>query len=287
MNGGLKAACAIVAVAAVGLVALSMDTSCANPAQLCRGTSINRYFLDAPTNTQLAPKCTECVEATCCDLIGDCQTTDCANQVASAHACVVDAGRRASVSESSCRRTLANDESRTVYQCMRDNCDDECGLPTCRLDPLVPRLGDESCDLCFAQGCCSLMNQCGKNRACLQALQCIVDKCSDQLGDELAEGRAKEAEERMKGVCDAGIKDDGQPHADCFVNCILGATRDNDQQSFEAQCLSVQISHCGAAVNCGKDCRLGRDDASAPSDAAAEAGPSDAGADAPSDAPAD
>lgn len=286
---GLRAVCAFVALAAVALVALSVDTSCANPAQLCRGTSINRRFTDE-SKTVLEDKCTECVEATCCDMIGDCQTTDCANQVASAHACVLDAGRRASVSESSCRRTLANDQSKTVYQCMRDNCDDECGLPTCRLDPLVPRIGDKKCDLCFAQGCCSLMNECAQNRACLLALQCFVDKCRGELGNELAEERAPESKQRREDICDAGIRRDddadGGPHPDCLVQCILDATRDNDQQSFDAMCLSVKISECGAAVNCGADC-LGAGDASASGDAAAEGASSDAGIDAPSDAPAD
>jgi hypothetical protein len=290
-----KVICGCIALAAVALVSLSFDSSCANPDQLCRGTSINRRFL--PNSTTPDDNCTECVEATCCDLVGDCQSTDCANQVAATHACVIDAGARGgSIAEPDCRNNLRSNESKTVYQCMRDNCGERCALPTCRLEPLVPPLGDRDCDRCFAQGCCSLMNACAKNRTCLLALRCIVDECRADFAGELRHDRFSAAKARREIVCDGGGPppdadlddgDDGQRGPGCFGRCIQQTFVENDPQSAEARCLAAQINECGAEVNCGTYCAI--DDASgSPTVDASDANePADAGTDGPADASAD
>lgn len=270
-------------LAAIAVVSLSVETSCKHigPVERCRGTSVNRRFV--PNTTTPEDICTECIEATCCDLIGDCQGTECANEVAQTHACVQDAGRAASIEEPGCRgQHLHGDQSKNVYQCMRDNCDDECKLPTCRLDPLVPPLGDLKCDRCFAQGCCDLMNECAKNRTCLLALRCIVDECSAEFGEELGIAQADAAAERKQILCsgggppaDASVNDDdGFRGPSCFGRCIQKTFVDDDPQSNEARCLAGRINECGSAVDCGRFCK-GRD------------GGIDAGADAPADAPGD
>jgi hypothetical protein len=270
---------AFVVLAAISVVSLSVETSCKHvgPIERCRGTSVNRRFV--PNTTTPEDICTECIEATCCDLIGDCQDDECANEVATTHACVQDAGRAAAITEPECRDNLQGDQSKKVYQCMRDHCDDECQLPTCRLDPLVPPLGEIACDRCFAQGCCDRMNECAKNRTCLLALRCIIDECGAEFGDELGSAQAEAATRRREILCsgggppaDADLDDDFRDLG-CFGRCIQKTFVDNDPQSTEARCIAAQINECGAAVDCGRFCR--RD------------GALDAAADAPADAPAD
>lgn len=268
---------------AIAIVSLAVETSCKHigPIERCNGNSVNRRFV--PMTTTPEDVCTECIEATCCDLIGDCQGTDCANEVAAAHACVEDAGRAKPIDEPGCRtQHLRGDRSKSLYQCMRDNCDDECQLPTCRLDPLVPPLGQLECDRCFAQGCCSLMNECAQNRACLLALRCIVEECRDVFAAELSSAKVEEVAARKAMVCgdggpppDADLRDDDDPRgAGCFGNCINKTIDPNDPRSVEARCLAVQINECGAAVNCGPKC-------------AADGVPPDAASDAAADAPTD
>lgn len=277
-----RAVCALLTLAAVALVVLTFDSSCANPAQLCRGTSINRSFV--PNTTQPERACTECVEATCCDLIGDCQGTACAQEVGDTHECVLDAGRGAAIAEPGCRNKLVSAQSKSVYQCMRDNCDDECKLPTCRLDPLVPTLGDPNCDRCFAQGCCSLMNACTKNRACLLSLRCIVDECHGDFGRELTDEQHPLAALRAEGACDGGsLPRDGGPGENCFTRCIAKHFVENDPESAEALCIAAEINECGASVNCGLRCAV---DASADAESSPD-GASDASSDAPDDATGD
>lgn len=279
-----KAIWAVFVLAVISVVSLSFETACRHlgPIERCRGTTVNRRFV--PNTTTPENICTTCIESSCCDLIGDCQSTDCAGEVAETHACVQDAGRAAAIREPECRNSLRGDQSKKVYQCMRDNCDDECQLPTCRLEPLVPPLGDLQCDRCFAQGCCDLMNECAKNRTCLLALRCIVDECSSEFGEELGIARAKAAEERRQILCSGGGPpadtdlDDDFRGAGCFGRCIEKTFVDNDEQSIEARCLAARINECGAAVDCGRFCRV--------NDAGADAAV-DSGADAPVDASAD
>jgi hypothetical protein len=291
-----RALWACFALATISVVSLSFETSCKHigPVDRCSGKSVNRRFV--PGTTTPEDVCTECIEATCCDLIGDCQGTDCANEVAQTHACVEDAGRAASIEEPACRvQFLKGTRSESVYQCMRDNCDDECQLPTCRLDPLVPPLGDLECDRCFAQGCCSLMNECAKNRTCLLALSCIVDECRDQFSSELGAAALDAVTARKNFICDGGVPPNGAgeggPGFDgvgggCFRSCIEKSFVPKNEESSQASCLAAKINECGAAVDCGKHCVVRRDAAAdsapAPSDAGADAaddGPSDAGAD--------
>ena len=283
--------CAFVALAGVAFVALSFDSSCANPDQLCRGTSINRRYVDE-AKTVPEGECTRCVEAKCCDLIGDCQTTDCANQVATAHACVLDAGRSAPSEEPICKIALKEGQSNSVYDCMRAGCGEQCGLPTCHLEPNVPPLGDKACDQCFAKGCCSLMNECAKNRSCLLALRCIVDECGAELASELGGAALTAATARKDFLCDGGVPPpfregdaggNGGPSFDdvgggCFRRCLDKVFIAKDPESSEAACLTARINECGAAVNCGRFC--------GPNDAAVDAPPSidDAGSDAVADA---
>lgn len=287
-----RAVWAFFVLAVISVVSLSFETSCRHlgPIERCRGAAVNRRFV--PNTTTPENVCTECIEATCCDLIGDCQGTECANEVAATHACVQDAGRAAAIEEPKCRENLRGDQSKSVYQCMRNNCDDECLLPTCRLDPLVPPLGELECDRCFAQGCCDLMNECAKNRTCLLALRCIVDECAADFGEELGIGQARAAEQRREILCSGGGPpadadlDDDRRGPGCFGRCIQKTFVENDPQSSEARCLAAKINECGAAVDCGRFCRA--------RDAGAEAGPDpvadadvDAGTEAPADASAD
>lgn len=271
-----KVLCALGTLVVVALVSLGLDTSCANPDQLCRGTSINRRLV--PNTTDPERSCTECVEGNCCDQIGDCQGTECANQVAETHACVMDAGIRATIREPECRDSLRTDQSRSVYQCMRDHCDQPCQLPTCRLDPLVPAIGNKPvCDQCFAQSCCPLMNECVKNRTCLLMLRCIVNECQRELSTELLESELSEAQSRRGVACgDGGAPPTSAgPPADpnsCFAKCVSDNFVENDAESAEARCLATRINECGAAVDCGKSC--------------APDTPADSGSGAP-DAPAD
>lgn len=252
-------ACFMLAV--ISVVSLSLETSCRHlgPIERCRGSTVNRRFV--PNTTTPENACTACIESTCCDLIGDCQSTECANEVAETHACVQDAGRAAAIREPECRDNLRGDQSKKVYQCMRDNCDDECQLPTCRLDPLVPPLGELECDRCFAQGCCDLMNECTKNRTCLLALRCIVDECSADFPVELGIGQARAAEQRRELLCSSGgpppdvVIDDDVRGPGCFARCIQKTFVENDEESIEARCLAAKINECGAAVDCGRFCR--------------------------------
>lgn len=250
-------------VAGASIVALSLETSCRHlgPIERCRGSTVNRRFVPGTTTPENV--CTTCIESSCCDLIGDCQSGECANEVAATHACVQDAGRAAAIEEPTCRQSLRGDQSKKVYQCMRDNCGDECLLPTCRLDPLVPPLGEPACDRCFAQSCCDLMNECTKNRKCLLALRCIIDECATDFADELGSGQAKAAERRREILCstgssfaDADIDDDGHGPG-CFGRCIQRTFVENDEESIEARCLAAKINECGAAVDCGRFCHVG------------------------------
>ena len=59
-----KTICALFALTGVAIVALAVDSSCANPDQLCRGTSVNRRYVDEG-KTVLEGECTRCVEAKC------------------------------------------------------------------------------------------------------------------------------------------------------------------------------------------------------------------------------
>jgi hypothetical protein len=290
-----RAVWACLVLVAIGIVSLSLETSCKHigPIDRCSGKSVNRRFV--PGTTTPEDVCTECIEATCCDLIGDCQGTECADEVAQTHACVEDAGRAASIEEPTCKEHLKGGQSKSVYECMRANCDDECQLPTCRLDPLVPPLGDLACDRCFAQGCCSLMNECAKNRTCLLALSCIVDECSEQFSSELGIAALDAVTARKSFICDGGVPPPGGGEGGlgfdgvgggCFRRCIERSFVPNNAESSEASCLAAKINECGAAVDCGKRCVVtrdaGADSAPEPPDAATDAaddGPSDAGAD--------
>lgn len=264
-------------LAVIGIVSLSFETSCKHigPIERCSGKSVNRRFV--PDTTKPEDVCTECIEASCCDLVGDCQGTDCAKEVAATHTCVEDAGRAAAIDEPGCRDLLTSQQSKDVYACMRKNCGDQCQLPTCQLNPLVPPLGDRDCDRCFAQGCCSLMNECAENRSCLLALTCIVDECRAAFTFELSTAALQAVTARKDFICDGGVTGPGggpppgfdTPGAGCFRDCITRSFVPNDEPSLRAGCLSAKINECGAAVNCGARC--------GPRDASADADPSDAG----------
>lgn len=287
---------AVFLLAIVGVVSLSFETSCKHigPVERCSGKSVNRRFV--PNTTTPEDDCTECIEASCCDLVGDCQGTECANEVAQTHACIEDAGRAAAIDEPGCKSFLLGDQSTKVYQCMRDNCGERCQLPTCQLNPLVPPLGDLECDRCFAQGCCALMNECAENRTCLLALSCIVDECREAFSVELGKAALQAVTARKDFICDGGMPGVGAgpgPSFDgvgggCFRDCIEKSFVPKDEQSLKAGCLAAKINECGAAVDCGRKCRP-RDasaDGADPSDAAVDAA-DDAAADGPTDAGAD
>lgn len=239
-----------VVAAAVGLLALAADTACSNvPSQFCRGPAINRKGGEANPD----PACTECVEQQCCDLLGECQGTDCAKNVAGAHACVLDAGRGAGAAEPTCTASL-KDTSRDTYQCMRGKCGERCGLPVCKLDPLVPRLGDVDCDRCFAGSCCPEMNACAKNRSCLLALECILTRCTNELATGLTQEAHPAAAALAKTACEP---DDSGPPAGrggCFEQCIQEFAAGGTEEAAEGRCLAARVNECGADVGCGDEC---------------------------------
>ena len=184
---------------------------------------------------------------------------------------------------------------------MRANCGEQCGLPTCHLEPNVPPLGDKDCDQCFAKGCCSLMNECAKNRSCLLALTCIVNECGSQLASELGGAALAAATARKDFLCDGGVPpgygdDDvdaggnrGPSFDDvgggCFRHCLDKVFIKKDPESSAAACLTSRINECGAAVNCGRFC--GAQDAAADATPSIDDAGSDAGADASDDGPSD
>ncbi len=248
----MRAAIAVSLVAvAIGLVALATDTACSSvPNQFCRGRDINRKGgADSPDRD-----CTVCVEEQCCDLVGECQGTDCATKVAGAHACVLDAGRGAGAAEPGCTDPLNDAPSRDTYQCMRSRCGERCGLPVCKLDPLVPRLGDVDCDRCFAGSCCPEMNACAKNRSCLLALECIITKCRDQLGRNLTRAAHPAAVDLATRACAAD--DAGPPPGagDCVSECIGEFAAGGTEEAAEGRCLAAKVNECGADVECGDEC---------------------------------
>lgn len=237
--------------AAVGLVALAADTACSNvPGQFCRGPVINRK------GGELSPDrdCTVCIEEQCCDLIGDCQGTDCANQVASAHACVLDAGRGAGAAEPGCTSSLVLATSKETYSCMRGKCGDRCGLPVCTLDPLVPPVGDIECDRCFSASCCAEVNACAKNRSCLLTLDCIIDRCGSELARLLTKDAQPLAAHLVEATCnaDAGVAIDRTQN--CFASCIEDFAPPGTDESAEGRCLAARAYECGADVACGEKC---------------------------------
>lgn len=255
--------CALLTTSFVGLLSLSFDTSCGNAPtnQLCRGATVNKK--QAPGATEPDDHCTECLEAKCCDLVGDCQGGECANEVGQTHSCVLGAGRRAAVAETDCRSSLRSDTSKSVYQCMRDNCGEACSLPTCRLEPLVPPIGNIQCDRCFAQSCCSLMNRCAENRTCLLALRCIIDECEADFAQELRKSAHPTAILRRDAICgDAGRPPPGVDTTSCFARCIALTFVDDGPEAVAARCLAAQINECGADVDCGEQCAVARDAAS-------------------------
>lgn len=243
-------AISIVAVA-IGFVALATDTACSSvPNLFCRGPAINRKGGEANPDRD----CTECIEQQCCDLVGECQGTGCANDVASAHACVLDAGRGGGAAEPTCTAAL-KDDSRSTYQCMRSKCGDRCGLPVCKLDPLVPRLGDVACDRCFAGSCCMEMNACAKNRSCLLALECIVTKCKPDLARGLTKAAHPAAVALAMGAC---APDDAGPPpgagGNCIADCIGEFAAGGTEEAAEGRCLAAKVNECGADVECGDEC---------------------------------
>lgn len=259
MRGALGIASVVLGVA--GLVALSTDTACSPvPAQFCRGASINRKGGEASPDLG----CTKCVEEQCCDLVGDCQGSDCAPAVAAAHACVLDAGRGAGAAEPECRSALeGDDQRRDTYQCMRDRCGEACGLPVCKLEPLVPRIGELACDRCFAGSCCAEMNACAKNRTCLLTLECIASRCRTELTRALT----REQHPAAQALVDLACAAEGAPPPEaqgCIAGCIAELAPDESEDAREGRCLAARVNECGADVGCGPEC------AAAPVDAGAD-----------------
>jgi hypothetical protein len=294
-----RAIVGILVLAVVGLMSLSFDTSC-NPVpnEFCKGDAVNRKM--SPGSTDPDDHCSECVEARCCDLLGDCQKTECAGEVATMHECVLRAERAAKREEPGCRtRNLKSAESDTLYACMRNNCGETCGLPTCLLDPRVPFADNTKCDGCFAQSCCSLMNECAGNRSCLLTLKCIIDECKGDFATELLEDKHVSAIVQRDSACDggplpfSGRLDGGFPEggsadggaapprgAFCFAECIGRHYVEGSEESRDAYCKIMQINECGTDVGCGKFCALDAADAAAD-------GALDGGSDAPDDASGD
>lgn len=246
--------CAFVSLAGVAIISLTVDVSCQGGAEpLCRGTAVNSLRHDSG---ELDDHCTECVEATCCDLIGDCQSTGCAGEVAAAHQCVIDKKRLAAAEEDQCRAKLVRADGKVVYQCMRDNCGAACALPTCKLKPLVPLVGTRECDNCFAQSCCDLMNECSENRACLLGLRCIVERCQADFARDLRLSAHPQAVvDRDRACGDGGSNDPPGSDENCFARCTeLTAVAGPREEVQRAACLLAQIGECGASVDCGVRC---------------------------------
>jgi hypothetical protein len=248
-----------------GVVSAGLDTSCkvSVPELFCRGETVNAKDAGA---RGVGRSCTECVENRCCDLVGDCQDSACAGEVASTHACVLEAGRAGAADEPRCLEGLHSPQGRDTYSCMRSECGEACGLPVCRLAPLVPRMGTVECDGCFAQACCAEMNACSENRSCLLALQCIAERCRGDFEKNLTRARHDLMLWFVASSCPGapwppeayGVDPASLPD-DCFMKCADELAPAGTPDGDAARCLAARVNECGADVECGERCRSPKD----------------------------
>jgi hypothetical protein len=80
---------------------------------------------------------------------------------------------------------LANPEAYALYQCMRDPCGSQCGLPSCKVDQAAQLIVNASCDECFAGGCCAPLNACYGDRACKLMFECMINECGNEFWHDL------------------------------------------------------------------------------------------------------
>jgi hypothetical protein len=250
---------------AVGVVVLSAFAVSASTAcevftrETCNAAGVNA--LSDPAG----PACKECMErAATCDTVGHCNDVGgCQEEVKSAHACVLDAGRLAAREEDRCVRGLGAAAAST-YERMRSSCGRECGLPVCKVDQATVAFGAPACDKCVTGACCDEINRCYANRTCKLILECIV-RCPDPFAPTFMEQKAPGERGGPCSADDGGLPprepsspDAGTVPGRCVEDCIY-AFRDHEQRrgddpTSSPQCLAFTIRGCALGVGCAKEC---------------------------------
>ena len=153
---------------------------------------------NVPDKIAAAPSgksCKACLEAKCCDLVGECSGS-CASALEGQFECV-----RANLGESndtrpeisSWIRATCDTEveqtaaSKAAAACMITSCSTEC-FPSCpagvaasdcvgrrcRLGPALPSFAGSGCDeRILEERCCEIVNDCLEDRPCLNAVRCL------------------------------------------------------------------------------------------------------------------
>ncbi len=252
----------LASVFAGGAAALAFGPAC----EVFTRETCNAGDLVALGDTRSAV-CKECLErAATCDTVGRCNdVAGCTLGVHEAHACVLDAGKRAFEKERTCLGGL-NETATTTYSKMRESCGSECALPVCKVTTSTIQFGDSTCDRCITGACCEEINRCYENRTCKLILECIVRECGKPLGPDTVPSQLDPCTGLAAGgpppAFDAGDVDggDGGTRTDCLRTCL---TRYADheprppgdiQPKDSAQCLAYTVRTCAFATGCGAQC---------------------------------
>jgi len=222
--------------------------------------------LATPRKHTAPATCEVCLEDHCCDDIYACEgETACVDKVHTAHDCALADDK----SEGTCRRDLVADagtNSKTVqtYQCMYEHCGNECGFPVCQVDPSYSLVIDVPCDRCIANGCCTELNACAKDRGCKLVTDCILTQCGSNFAG-VVEGLDPQAATTFRDLACAGDSPPppSGPNFDCESRCFE-QYRDYDQSpSFDPKqrtaCLSTSVLACIVKAGCGASCTSPQD----------------------------
>ncbi len=276
---------ALSVAAAVAAVAAAVGSEVA-----CRGIPQATCTPDKLDVDLLEPQraaCNACMEDNCCDAVGECQDDPtCADTVAGAHGCVVDAGILASKNEKGCTEGIvaAGGRPLAAYTCMRNQCGEACGLPVCSVVPAAPQFFTPDCDTCVTGACCDAINACYGNRTCKLILECMITNCATELAESIGvaanggpvpgldEAAAQEC--ASPGTSDGGPLPPVGPFACFYEHCIghydeQGPVLDPTKS---AGCLSTQLFTCGARAPCAAECKPAPPAADAGADADASGG---------------
>lgn len=216
-----------------------------------------------------ADPCQACLQARCCDAVGDCQRAEgCSRAVQATHACVLDGGR-AQASEPLCtpllRETAAVDAAAATFACLDTTCRAECGLPSCRFGADVPSFLNGACDRCVESTCCDPVAACVGDRHCLAALSCITSRCSTEMGAVLAGAVSDPVARLERAACEGATGGGPSPELACLVACLdlfvpsegLGLVPEDRA----ARCEAARVLACGSRSACGPQCSAGGTDA--------------------------
>lgn len=256
----------IVALSAFGVViagSLASQVACWNlPISqnlVCHPARVDALSTERKHTTPA--KCEVCLEDQCCDPIYACEgESACIDKVHAAHDCALADDK----SEGTCRRDLETDAgatSKTVqtYQCMYEHCGNECGFPVCQVDPSYALVIDVPCDRCIANGCCTELNACAKDRGCKLVTDCILQNCGQKFAGIITAIDPNNVTAFRDQAC-AGNSPPPPPGQDfSCVSACFEQYRDYDQSpSFKPEertaCLSTSVLACIVKAGCGASC---------------------------------